>query len=159
MKKPQTVFREYYKQSLEQLPATTGINQLRGMTKDQITHLLDTLEQVSRRFATVIPYPQQKTLLSKAMLQDQEFYGLNARWVYKHLSTYLQQNPHLRNAYHQQQESEAERERRNQEFLKANPGWDRQKAIEQFKKQIDSVGQVTKPAPKPKSVAAGYYKK
>ncbi len=117
----------------------TGIDQTKNMSQSEVSELIKMLCQASDKFR-LIPEATQQQILDRA-INESEFYGLSYKFVYTHLSRYMARNPQIKAQLSQvDKDTEEERERRNQEFLKANPDYNVDKTIAKFKQQIESVG-------------------
>lgn len=57
-----------------------GVNQLEKMEDDQITFLLDALDNVSQLY-DYIPQAEQKKIINKRLLTDRDFRNINARLI------------------------------------------------------------------------------
>lgn len=75
------LMRDFFKkQVLARTYEIFGVNQLEKMEDDQITFLLDALENVSQLY-DYIPQVEQKKIINKRLLTDRDFRNINARLI------------------------------------------------------------------------------
>lgn len=88
--------KDFFKTCLEELELKTGIRQLYWMQQSSTDQsdfdkkkniLLDSMVIVSKKF-DYIPQEDQKLIIAKLMVEDQEYDGLNSRIIWKWLNLY-----------------------------------------------------------------------
>ncbi|MCR9254365.1 MAG: hypothetical protein NXI20_28385 [bacterium] len=102
--------REFYKDTIGKLKLTKGIDQVSNLTRDELTELLNLLEAESKKFKH-IKWTDQCKIISQAIIDDKEFYGLNVSKVNYYLSKWWnsqteKRQRELSQQHHEQSEAE-----------------------------------------------------
>jgi len=86
--------RQFFLDKLNQLDKLTGIQQMNKLQalgaekcKTELNELLDILCDACAKFP-LIPVKAKESILSNAIVSDENFIGLNAKFVYRALNTY-----------------------------------------------------------------------
>lgn len=74
--------RAFFKQILSNLYIYCGNRQIEKMTDEEITTLLNALENVSKLYS-YIPEDHQRQIIQKCLIEDKEYQNINARLVSK----------------------------------------------------------------------------
>src|SRR5688572_20894089 len=119
--------REFFLDLLQNLDKLTGLKQYEKLLqttnpKEEIKTLLDILCRVTDQFP-YIPDEDKKRIISDAVINDQEFIGLNAKivskWLNQRKDHYFQELAHQQKALEREPLTGEARQKKLEEFLAA----------------------------------------
>ena len=134
--------REFYKNTIDALRVMKGVDQIEGWSGDDLEKLMDALVAESKKFKH-IPWEDQCRIITKAIIEDREFYGLNVGKIHQYLSDWWSSQVEKRQRELNKAHKElTDQEKKQAEFYKKQLERERAKDpnYDPMKKALQNIG-------------------